>query len=100
MSAPNPPWLRETPDGVCLAIKAQPRASWNRVVGPAGAELKIAIAAPPVDSAANDELVRFLADRLDCPKSAVQLLRGAAARHKSVLVRGVPAQQILKKLAD
>lgn len=92
------PWLRETAEGVCLAIKAQPRASRTQVAGPMGSELKIAIAAPPVDSAANDELLRFLSDRLDCPKSAVQLVRGATSRHKSVLVRGVTAAAVFEKL--
>ena len=50
------------PDGeIWIAVKVQPRASANEVVGEIGNELKIKVTAPPVDSAANEALIRFLA---------------------------------------
>ena len=55
MAIPN--FLRAQPDGVLLAVKLQPRASKNEIVGPAGEELKIKVTAPPVDAAANEALV-------------------------------------------
>jgi len=60
---PLPPYLREEPDAVWLAIKLQPRASANQIGEPLGNELRIKVTASPVDSAANEELVRFLAAR-------------------------------------
>ena len=51
--------------------------------------LKVRIAAPPVDSAANEALVRLLAARLGVPRAAVVLVRGATSRSKVVAVRGV-----------
>lgn len=95
-----PPYLRADAAGVQLAVKAQPRASMNQIGEATGAELKIRIAAPPVDSAANDELVRFLSDLLECPRSSVQLIRGATSRHKVLLIRGLCAEAIAKRLAD
>ena len=88
---------------VHLHVKIQPRASRNEIGEPLGDELKIKITAPPVDSAANEALVRFLADVLDCPRGSVQLARGASSRHKVVAIQGVKADDVaarLKKLAE
>ena len=59
-----PPWLQTRPDGVLLSLKVQPRASRDEVGEALGNELKVKITAPPVDSAANEALVRFLAEVL------------------------------------
>ena len=76
----------------------QPRASRNEIGEALGNELKIKVAAPPVDSAANEALVRFLAETLDCSRSAVQLVRGGASRHKTIAVSGMKATAIAAKL--
>lgn len=94
----TPKFLRESPEGAILSIKVQPRASRNAVAGVHGEELKVAVTAPPVDSAANEAVLRFLAETLDCPRGAIQLVRGQASRHKTILVRGATAAQILLKL--
>lgn len=47
------------------------------------------VAAPPVDGAANEVLVRFLAKRLGVPRSAVELTAGAGSRSKAVVVTGI-----------
>jgi hypothetical protein len=85
----NPPWLRALAGGVELAVKVQPRAHRDEIIGLVGAELKIKVAAPPVDSAANAALLRLLAEKLCCPRSSVQLVRGATVRHKRVAVLGL-----------
>ena len=89
-----PPFLRAHPNGVCLSVKAQPRASTNEIGEPAGAELKIRVTALPVASAANAALVELLAETLDCPRGAVQLIAGHASRHKKVLIRGMSPERI------
>ena len=92
---PPPPDFLQVRDGLVLvAVRIQPRASQNEIVGPIEAELKIKIAAPPVDSAANDALLRFLAGRLDCPRGAIQLVRGQKSRHKIVSIRGLDPDTI------
>jgi uncharacterized protein (TIGR00251 family) len=92
-------FLRPHPQGVCLSVKVQPRASRNEIGEAAAAELKIKVTAPPVDSAANEALLKLLADALDCPRGAVQLLRGQTSRHKQILVRGMTGEAVLKKLS-
>lgn len=93
-----PPFLREQTDGVILSVKLQPRASSNEIGDPLGDELKIKVTAPPVDSAANEALVRFLAETLDCPKGMVELIRGNTSRHKTIKLHGLPAALVLDRL--
>ncbi|MCP5523328.1 MAG: DUF167 domain-containing protein [Verrucomicrobiales bacterium] len=93
-----PSWLRILSDGVELHLRIQPRASRTEIAGVMGDALKIRVAAPPVDDAANAALLRFLADRLGCPRSAVGLIRGRSARQKVVKVRDVPPDQVLRQL--
>ena len=75
--------------GVRLRLRVQPRASRTEYAGLIGGELKIRLAAPPVDGAANDALVRFLAQLLGVPRAAVVLTAGASSRSKVIDVQGV-----------
>ena len=93
-----PGFITAQPDGVTLAIKLQPRASKNEIGDPQGPELRIRVAAPPVDAAANEALLRLLADTLDCPRGKVELVRGHTARHKIVRIHGATPVAILAKL--
>ena len=73
---PSATFLRETAGGTLLSVKLQPRASKNEIGEALGNELKIKVTAPPVDAAANQALVEFLADKLDCSRGKVELIRG------------------------
>ena len=76
----------------------QPRASKTEVAGRHGGAVKIRIAAPPVDGAANEELIRFLAKALSLPRSAVRLKRGAAGRRKAVEIEGLDVREAERRL--
>ncbi len=93
-----PTYLRADPDGVWLSIKLQPRASANEISGVMGSELRIKVTAPPVDSAANEALIRFLAETLDCGRNKVELVRGQTSRHKTVRVHGMTAEDVVKRM--
>jgi len=93
-----PPFLKLQGDGLLLSVKLQPRASANAIGEPLGAELRIKVTAPPVDAAANEALVQLLAERLDCPRGAVELVRGHTSRHKLVRLRGLSAATVLTRL--
>jgi hypothetical protein len=78
---------------VRLAIRVQPRAARSEVAGLHGDRIRIRLAAPPVGGAANDALVRFLAEVLGVPARAVTITGGLASRSKTVLATGVgPAE--------
>lgn len=63
-----------------------------------GDVLRVKVTAPPVDSAANEALIRLLAEKLDCTRSCVELVRGKTSRHKLVRVRGLTAEAVLSRL--
>ena len=94
----NAPFLRETPDGTYISVKLQPRASKNQIGAVQGNEIKISVTAPPVDSAANEAVIRFLAEELNCSRSSIQLVRGQTSRHKLFFVAGPTAAAIAAKL--
>ena len=96
---PPPTFLRETSGGTLLAVKLQPRASKNEIGAPLGDELKIKVTAPPVDAAANQALVEFLAEKLGCSRGKIELLRGHTSRHKSILLHGFKPADVQPLLA-
>ena len=81
--------IRETADGVQVRVHAQPRARRNEIVGTHDGALKIKIAAPPVDDAANRAVVNFFADLLGVPKSRVRIVAGLKSRDKTLFIEGV-----------
>ena len=81
-----------------VAIYVQPRASRTEIVGRHGDAIKIRVAAPPVDGAANAELVRFLARRLGVTKSAVAIVSGATSRTKLVTVTAMDDAAVRSRL--
>jgi len=93
-----PAFLRADGDGVLLSVKLQPRSSSNEIDKPAGNELRIRVTAPPVDSAANMALVRFLAKSLDLPRNRVELVRGHTSRHKVIKLFGISPDSAAAKL--
>jgi uncharacterized protein len=93
------PYLQPRDDGVYLSLKVQPRASRNEIGGLMGAELKIKVSAPPVDSAANEAVLELLAETLNCPRSQLTLVRGQTSRHKQVRIRGLTLDQIEARLS-
>lgn len=92
-------WLREGGDGrLTLTLHIQPGAKKTEVAGPHGDALKIRLAAPPVDGKANEALIRFVADTLGLPRSAVELKSGHTARRKVLEIRGATALGTIQAL--
>ena len=77
-------------------VRVVPRASRTEIVGEHGGALRVRIAAAPVDGAANEELVRFLARALKVPRNAVVVIGGQTSRLKSIAVSGIAADTLLK----
>jgi uncharacterized protein (TIGR00251 family) len=80
-------------------VRVQPRASRTEVAGPYGDAVRIRLTAPPVDGAANEALVRFLAERLEVPRSAVRIEGGGASgRSKVVAIDGIDPDTAARRL--
>lgn len=90
-------WHRWEGDDLIAALLIQPRASRNGFAGVQGERLKIRITAPPVEGAANEHLVDWLAKQFGVPRRQVTLLQGEQSRRK--LVRIVSPQSLPPELA-
>jgi uncharacterized protein (TIGR00251 family) len=90
--------ITTSPAGIRLHLRVQPRASRDEVAGVAEGAVRVRLTAPPVDGAANDALVRFLATRLDISRSAVTLVSGHSGRTKVVEVDGLSAEEAARRL--
>jgi uncharacterized protein (TIGR00251 family) len=90
--------LSEKDGAVRFEVRAKPRASKSRVLGWKGDALEVSLAAPPVDGAANEELVRVLADALGVARRQIAIARGEGSRTKLVEVSGASLDQVRSRL--
>jgi uncharacterized protein (TIGR00251 family) len=77
--------------GITFTVRIVPRASTSKIVGDHEGALRIRIAAPPVEGAANRELIRLLAKSLKVPQNAVEIIAGASSKSKIIRLKGVTA---------
>lgn len=90
--------IKDGEKGVTFAVRVQPRAKKNAVVGEMGEALKIALTAPPVEGKANDACVAFLAELLAVPRSSITIAAGETSRSKVIRVSGVMAGTVEARL--
>lgn len=83
------PFIENTPKGLFLNIRLQPRSSKNQVEGTQGNALKVRLTAPPVEGEANRALIEFLSDLTGLRKSSFTIGSGLKSRDKRVAVEGV-----------
>jgi uncharacterized protein (TIGR00251 family) len=88
--------IRNISGGASFAVRVQPGASREGVVGAYGDAVKIALTAPAVDGKANDALVRYLAGVLGVPRLSVEVASGALSRSKVVRVMGVTCEEVAR----
>ncbi|MDQ7815363.1 MAG: DUF167 domain-containing protein [Patescibacteria group bacterium] len=69
-----------------ISIRVIPNASKTEIAGREGTTYKIRVAAPPVDGKANSELIEFLSDVLDIPKSSIDVIKGQSGKQKIIEV--------------
>ncbi len=79
--------FRKHPEGLVIKVLVQPRSSKNSIAGIHNEALKIKLTAPPVDNAANQMCLKFLAKSLRVSRSALKIIAGHNSRHKQILLR-------------
>jgi uncharacterized protein (TIGR00251 family) len=90
--------IEERPGAVRLRVRVQPRASRTEIAGEHDGALKVRLTSPPVDGAANRELVQLLARTFRVPPSAVRLIHGETGRSKTVEITGLTAAEAARAL--
>jgi uncharacterized protein len=79
-------------------VHVVPRAVRTAVAGQHGDAVKIRIAAAPTDGAANDELIRFLAEQLRVSRNAIEITAGHTSRRKRVTIAGMETTTVFRLL--
>src|SRR5690606_33254169 len=97
-AAGGPEPVREHARGCELDVLVAPRAARSQVVGVHDGPLKVQLAAPPVDGAANAALCELLSERLDLPRAAIEIARGATGRRKTVRISGLDPAAVRARL--
>jgi uncharacterized protein len=80
--------------GLTFAVRIVPRASRSEIAGEYNGALRVRIAAPPVEGAANRELIRLLAKTFKLPQDAVDIISGAGSKNKVVRIQGADAVKL------
>jgi uncharacterized protein (TIGR00251 family) len=91
--------LRATKGGVRLEVKVKVRASRTAVLGVESECLSVALAAPPVDNAANEALRRLLAEQLSIPRQSITIVSGEKSRRKLLEIQGLTPDDVAQRLA-
>ncbi len=92
--------LTRTAAGVTLRVRVIPRAGRTGVAGTRDDALLVRLAAAPVEGAANEALIAFLADLFERPKRDVAILSGQASRDKRIAIAGLTEAAVSARLAD
>jgi uncharacterized protein len=89
----------ENDGNLIFTVRVVPRASKSEIIGAHDGALKIRLSAPPVDGAANAELIKLLAKTFDVSKSEVEILSGETSKTKQIKIFGASSGK-LREIAD
>ena len=78
---------------VILSVRVVPRASKSEIIGEHDGALKVRIASPPVDGAANAELIKLFAKQFGVSKSNIEIIGGQTSKSKQIRISGLTAAQ-------
>lgn len=88
--------ITETTDGIVFSVHVQPRASRNELCGEHDGAIKLRLTSPPVEGAANQLCVEYLAKLLGVAKSKVSIIAGEKSRHKTIRAKGASRADLIK----
>src|SRR5690348_5479022 len=87
-------WFSENDGTITLTVRVIPRASRSEIVGELDGALKVKLASPPVDGAANEELIKLLARSFGVSKGVVEITAGRTSKTKKVRLTGASPEKI------
>lgn len=87
-------FYKQKDNSIVLSVYVVPRSSRTEISGLYGDYLKIKLKSPPVDNAANEELIKFLSDKLKVPKTSIEIVSGYTGKRKNILINGISSKFI------
>lgn len=90
--------IQQKEDGVTIECYVTPRAGKSRIKGERNGALAVALAAPPVEGRANEELIKFMAEVLSVSPSRISILRGQTGRAKLLFIKGLSKEDATPNL--
>jgi len=91
-------FITENSKGIILTLKILPNAKKNSIESYSNDYLKIKISAPPRDSKANQELLKFLSKTFNISKSKISIIKGEKSRNKTIEIAGIDKETIENEL--
>jgi uncharacterized protein (TIGR00251 family) len=86
------------PAETVITVRVIPRSPRTRIDGMRGDAFLVRLAAPPVDGAANDALIAFLAEHLDLPRRNIRIVSGGRSRDKKVGISGLSFDAVAERM--
>ena len=86
--------IQENSGSVTLEVRVIPRSSKSEIVGEYNGAMKVKLSAPPVDGAANEELIRVLSKEFEISRSAIEIVSGHTSKSKRVRIADVNPDRI------
>ena len=90
--------ILEKDGAITFSVRVIPRSSRTEIVGEYDGALKVRLTLPPIDGAANAELIKLFAKELKVPKSSVRIISGETSKTKSIRIEGTTSFQLKKLL--
>ena len=85
-------------DGVIIRVRVMPRAGRSEVAGVRDGSLLVRLNAPPVEGAANAELIAVLAEVLGVAKRAIVIVTGLTSKQKRLRISGITVDRAASRL--
>jgi len=93
-------YYKESPNGVILSVRLQPRSSKCEIAGVVGECLKVRVNAPPVEGAANKACRDYLSKFFGIAKGRVEIISGAKSREKRILLRDLDKKSVVSLISE
>lgn len=90
--------IEAVPDGVVISVRVVPRAARSGLAGTRGGAVLVRLHSPPVEGAANAELIEVMAKAFQVPKRAISIVAGDHSRQKRVRIAGIDAATAASRL--
>ena len=90
--------IKSNKTGIQFTATIQPRATRNQIIGIHNHSLKIKLTSPPVDGAANQACIKFLAKTFGVSPSRLSIVKGETSRSKTIQIEGMDSKTFTNTL--